>query len=89
MRESDIEEGDTFDCANCETAVRFAELDAANLRAWQAYPQVCSRFALTTRSSPAVLARLTVEDDDETALEFIARLAVIFHLLNPVKKHGA
>jgi len=83
-------DSEQFNCETCEVARRIEGLDTENRRAWGLFHQVCSRFAMETRSSGTVLAQLTREEDEDDMRQLTTRLAILYDGYYPRKKsHGA
>lgn len=74
-----------YNCETCAVADALAELEAdpANLRAWQIYQQVATRFNADVTATGLVLQRLTAGMDDEEFSDCMQRLAMIYDILQP------
>lgn len=62
------------------------QLDGDNQRAWQLFETLCSRFLTETQALPAVLMRLTAEDDAEDLTDRMTRLSIIYDIRCPPPK---
>lgn len=80
MIETDPEQ---FDCATCPLNEEWGRLDEANVEAWCLFQRVCSRFAVETRSSGALLAKAIADADDPDGLT--TRLTMLYDIHYPKK----
>jgi hypothetical protein len=61
-------------------------LDPENRRAWDLMHTIASRFLADAHAIPAVLSRLTAEDDMETFADLVTRLSIIYDIQCPAPK---
>ncbi len=75
-----------FNCDTCPARIAIEGLDGDNLRAWNLFRTVVTRFNVDTQAVPAVLMRMTAEDDAEEFAELMSRLALLYDVHCPAKK---
>jgi hypothetical protein len=67
---------------------QFAQLDPENAAAFACYQRHVTRFAVATGTLGIPLQRITRDMEDDEAVEFYERLAVLYDVFVPVRKPG-
>jgi hypothetical protein len=80
-----------YQCQGCLVGEAIDGLSPENLRSWELFQRVCSRFVVETRSVGVVLSRLLTSEDEEDFEDMVARLAILYDVHYPKKraKHGS